>query len=232
MYQTMAQQKIKLAIFDLDGTLLNTIEDLGRACNFALGSCGCPVRKMEEYNKLVGRGIYNLFRDALPEDRRTEETVMKMRDFFLPYYNEHKADFTRPYDGIPEMLETLEKSGIALAVASNKYQEGAEALVKNFFGDRKFLKILGQRDGMPIKPDPEIVHEIERAYGEIGPDEIIYAGDSNVDMETGRNGGVKTAGVTWGFRSKEELAAYDPWIICDSPAELTAAILGNRPDRG
>ena len=226
MYQTMAQQKIKLAIFDLDGTLLNTIEDLGRACNFALGSCGCPVRKMEEYNKLVGRGIYNLFRDALPEDRRTEETVMKMRDFFLPYYNEHKADFTRPYDGIPEMLETLEKSGIVLAVASNKYQEGAEALVKKFFGDRKFLKILGQRDGMPIKPDPEIVLEIMRAAGITDKSAVVYAGDSDVDMLTGRNAGVRTIGVTWGFRSREELSALSPWKIADTPGMLMEYLLG------
>ena len=132
MYQSMAQSKIKLAIFDLDGTLLDTIEDLGRACNFALESCGFRKREPGEYNMLVGREIYNLFRGALPEEARTEEQIMKMKSFFIPYYNEHKSDFTRPYRGIPEMLERLEKAGIALAVASNKYQEGTEALVKRF----------------------------------------------------------------------------------------------------
>ncbi len=226
MYQTMAQTKIKLAIFDLDGTLLDTIEDLGRACNFALKACGCPERKMEEYNRLVGRGIYNLFRSALPEDRRSEQMVMKMKSFFIPYYNEHKTDFTRPYAGIPEMLEKIERHGIALAVASNKYQEGTEALVKRFFGERKFTDILGQRDGMPIKPDPEIVREIERKYGQIRPDEVIYSGDSDVDMETGRNAGVVTAGVLWGFRSREELIAHHPDMLCSSPEELAETVIG------
>ena len=222
----MAHTKIKLAIFDLDGTLLDTIEDLGTACNHALKSCGCPERAMSDYNKLVGRGIYNLFRDALPEDRRTEETVMKMRDFFIPYYNEHKADRTKPYAGIPELLEKLENEGVTLAVASNKYQEGAEALVHRFFGGRNFLRILGQRDGMPIKPDPEIVREIERAYGQTGPGEVFYAGDSDVDMETGFRAGVVTAGVLWGFRTRQELEAWNPQFICSDPAELQEKILG------
>lgn len=225
MYQTMAQAKIKLAIFDLDGTLLNTIEDLGRSCNHALKACGCPERDLKEYNMLVGRGIYNLFRGALPEDRRDDETVMKMKSFFIPYYNEHKTDFSRPYPGIPEMLGTLEKNGIALAVASNKYQEGTEALVERFFGDRKFIRVLGQRDGMPIKPDPGIVREIEKSYGEVRREEVFYAGDSDVDMETGRNAGVVTAGVCWGFRSRQELEACGPDMLCGSPDELCRAIL-------
>ena len=226
MYQTMAQAKIKLAIFDLDGTLLNSIEDLGRACNFALTSCGFPEREMHEYNMLVGRGIYNLFRGALPENARTEEMVMKMKGYFVPYYNEHKTDFTRPYEGVPEMLETLENAGIALAVASNKYQEGTEALVKRFFGGRKFVKILGQRDGMPIKPDAAIVREAENAYGHpLTKEEVFYSGDSDVDMETGKNAGVVTAGVLWGFRTREELEAWKPDVLCATPEELGRTIL-------
>lgn len=226
MYQSMAQSKIKLAIFDLDGTLLDTIEDLGRACNFALESCGFRKREPGEYNMLVGRGIYNLFRGALPEEARTEEQIMKMKSFFIPYYNEHKSDFTRPYRGIPEMLERLEKAGIALAVASNKYQEGTEALVKRFFGERNFVKILGQRDGKPIKPDPGIVREAEAAFGErLLPSEVLYAGDSDVDMETGKNAGVVTVGVLWGFRTREELEAWQPDALCGSPEELGNMIL-------
>ena len=232
MYQSMAQAKIKLAIFDLDGTLLNTIEDLGRSCNFALESCGFPARALSEYNTLVGRGIYNLFRGALPPEARTEEMVMKMKGYFIPYYNEHKTDFTKPYPGIPEMLERLEKAGIALAIASNKYQEGTEALARRFFGDRKFVKILGQRDGMPIKPDPGIVREAEKAYGENpARNEVIYAGDSDVDMETGKNAGVVTAGVLWGFRTRAELEAWKPHMLCASPEELGNAIL-NWPGTG
>lgn len=227
MYQTMAQLKIKLAIFDLDGTLLDTIGDLGAACNFALVSCGFPAREMHEYNMLVGRGIYNLFRGALPEYARTEEMVSRMKGYFVPYYNEHKTDSTVPYKGIPEMLEKLEKAGIALAVASNKYQEGTEALVKRFFGERNFVKVLGQREGMPIKPDPEIVTEAEKAYGKpVTREEVFYAGDSDVDMETGKNAGVVTAGVLWGFRTRAELEAWKPQALCSSPEELADTILG------
>lgn len=214
-----------LVIFDLDGTLLNTIEDLGTACNHALRECGFPERKMKEYNALVGRGIDNLFRGALPEEGRTEENVRKMRSIFIPFYDAHKCDRTRPYGGITEMMEGIKAAGIRAAIASNKYQEGTELLVKHFFGYMDFVKILGQREGFPIKPSPEIVREAMDAAGDIQKEDVIYVGDSNVDMETGRNAGVRTIGVTWGFRSREELEAYSPWHIADSPAELLEYIL-------
>ena len=117
---------IKLAIFDLDGTLIDTMEDIVSACNHALKDCGCPQRQLEEYNMLIGRGIFNLFRGALPEDRRSEEMVEKMHGSFVPYYNEHICDHTAPYPGIYGMLDRLTEAGISLAVASNKYQEATE----------------------------------------------------------------------------------------------------------
>lgn len=215
-----------LAIFDLDGTLLNTIEDLGTACNHALTSCGCPTRDMHEYNTLVGRGIYNLFKGALPPECRTEEMIMKMKEYFIPYYDAHKADKTRPYEGIIEMLDAVSAAGISLAIASNKYQDGTEKLVRQYFGKYSFVKILGQRDGMPIKPDPEIVYEAMRAAGDISKDEVIYVGDSDVDMQTGANAGVKTIGVTWGFRTREELLSFSPYALADSPTRLVEVILG------
>ena len=113
---------VKLVIFDLDGTLIDTMEDIANACNYALEKCGCPVRRLDEYNMLVGRGIDNLFRGALPEGQKTEEMVTMMRGHFVPYYNEHKCDFTRPYEGILPLLEKLSESGLHFAVASNKYQ--------------------------------------------------------------------------------------------------------------
>lgn len=215
----------KLVIFDLDGTLLNTMDDLAGACNYALKACGHPERKLGEYNSLVGRGIYNLFRAALPEGCRTEEEVGRMADVFIPYYDAHKCDFTRPYDGIPEMLDRITGAGIKIAVASNKYQAGAEGIVSTYFGKYDFVKILGQRDGFPIKPDPEIVEEIMKAAGDVGREEVIYTGDSNVDMETGRNAGVRTVGVTWGFRTREELLSCSPWKLVDSPEELGEIII-------
>lgn len=219
---------IKLVIFDLDGTLLNTLDDLACACNHALEQCGCPKRQTEEYKLLVGRGITNLFRGALPEGRKTEDMVERMRASFLAYYNEHKSDMTRPYDGITSMLDSLKNAGISLAVASNKYQAGTEELIAEYFSDYEFVKVLGQRDGFPIKPDAAIVFEAMEEVSGISREEVVYCGDSDVDMETGNNAGVRTIGVTWGFRSREELSARSPWLIAESPSEISEAVLSVR----
>lgn len=216
----------RLAIFDLDGTLLDTIEDLAAACNYALKKCGCPERRLGEYNGMVGRGIYNLFRAALPEDRKTEDMVQKMAGIFIPYYDRHKCDLTKPYPGIMELLGRLSAEKVKLAIASNKYQEGAESIVASYFGQFGFVQVLGQSEGRPIKPSPEIVEEIMSRVDGIQKDEVIYIGDSDVDMLTGRNAGVRTVGVTWGFRSREELLACSPWRLADSPEELGDLILG------
>ena len=211
---------IRLAIFDLDGTLLDTLGDLAGACNHALSACGCPTHEIDAYKRFVGRGILNLFRSALPEDQRTDDMVMKMRDIFVPYYNEHKNDLTRPYPGILELLDALTAKGIKLAVASNKYQEATEELVTRYFGNYGFTCVLGQREGHPIKPDAGIIIEAMGSCGNIHPEEVIYCGDSDVDMQTGINAGVKTIGVTWGFRSREELAAYSPCLLAENPEEI------------
>lgn len=216
---------IKLAIFDLDGTLIDTMEDIAAACNHALVSCGCPPRRLEEYNSLVGRGIFNLFKGALPEDMRSEEMVQKMHKAFVPYYNMHICDRTKPYEGIYDMLDRLTENGTAIAVASNKYQEGTELLIEKLFGRYRFARILGQRDGKPIKPDPEIVHEAMEGAGNVRIEEVVYCGDSDVDMQTGINAGARTIGVTWGFRTREELASYSPWLLVSHPEEISAAIL-------
>lgn len=214
----------KLAIFDLDGTLLNTVEDLGNATNYALEQCGFPIHPIDEYYQMVGRGIYNLFRAAIPSEYATEDNVQKMASYFIPYYDEHKCDYTRPYDGIPEMLRNITGRGVRLAVASNKYQDGAEKLVHHFFGDYEFVKILGQREGQPIKPDPAIVDQILAEVPYISKAETVYVGDSNVDMQTGANAKVRTIGVSWGFRGREELAAYHPSAIIDTPEDLSKTI--------
>lgn len=214
------KKKTKLAIFDLDGTLIDTREDIADACNHALRMCGHPERRLEEYNMLVGRGIANLFRGALPEEHRTDENVMRMREIFVPYYNEHIADRSAPYRGIQEMLERLADDDIRIAVASNKYQEGTELLVSRFFDRKAFVQVLGQREGRPIKPDPGIIHEIMDTIPGIKHEDVIYCGDSDVDMQTGKNAGVRTIGVTWGFRSREELSACQPWFMADSPEEI------------
>ena len=216
----MMKKMIKLAIFDLDGTLLDTLGDIAGACNHALKACGCPIHDTEKYKTFVGRGIMNLFRSALPERHRSEEMVMKMKNAFVPYYNEHKNDLTSPYPGITSLLDALAAKGIRLAVASNKYQEATEELVTQHFGGYSFACVLGQREGRPIKPDAGIILEAMACCGDVSPDEVIYCGDSDVDMQTGINAGVKTAAATWGFRTREELAAYSPCLLADNPEEI------------
>lgn len=216
---------IKLVIFDLDGTLLDTIEDLTDATNHALRALGFPERNAEACRTMVGRGIRNLLRSALPDGAATEENVARMEQAFFPYYDVHIQDRTRPYAGIPELLEKLNGKGVRIALASNKYQEGAEKLMAHFFGRIPFVKILGQRAGQPIKPDPAIVGQILAETPEIRREEVLYVGDSGVDMQTGANAGVRTVGVTWGFRSREELAAGHPWRIAEDVEELESFII-------
>ena len=217
----------KLVVFDLDGTLLDTIADIASACNHALEACGFPARPLEDYNLLVGRGIFNLCKSALPEDARTDGTAKMVLDRFKPYYHEHICDKTRPYDGIYKMMDRLKAYGTCFAVASNKYQEGTEFLIRKLFGDYDFVRILGQREGMPIKPDPMIVSEAMEGMEGISKNEVVYCGDSDVDMQTGINAGVKTIGVTWGFRTREELSSYTPWMLADHPEEIAEAILSD-----
>ena len=215
----------KLIIFDLDGTLLDTVEDLGNATNHALRTLGWPEQPLEAYKIYCGRGIHNMFRDALPAGEATEANVARMTELFLPEYDAHKCDRTRPYPGIMDMLDRLHAEGIRFALASNKYQDGAEKLVEHFFGRYGFVKVLGQREGLPIKPDPAIVRQAMEAMPGIRKEEVIYVGDTNTDMHTGLNAGVRTVGVLWGFRTREELEACGPWKIVSDPEELTQAIL-------
>ena len=218
---------VKLIIFDLDGTLLDTRLDIAKACNYALKQCRCPERQLEEYNMMVGKGINNLFRAALPEEMRSEVMVMKMKSHFLPYYDEHIDDSSKPYPGIIRMLDLLSEHGIMLAVASNKYQAGTEELVRRQLGYGRFVKVLGQREGKPLKPDPDIITEAMSAMPGISKEEVVYCGDSDVDMQTGINAGVRTIGVTWGFRSREELAAYAPWHLAANAEEIAEAIIAD-----
>lgn len=212
-----------LVIFDLDGTLLNTVADLAASTNHALEHCGFPTHPVEDYNYFVGNGINKLFERALPEKARTQENILRIRAEFLPYYNLHKADLTKPYPGITELLDTLQQKGIKTAVASNKYQEGTAALMAYYFPEIHFAAVFGQREGIPVKPDPQIVHDI---FTQTGYDrqETLYVGDSAVDMQTAHNSGVISIGVTWGFRPRMELEAEQPDYIVNTVRELSEII--------
>lgn len=208
-----------LVIFDLDGTLLDTIDDLASATNHALGACGFPIHTVEACRRFVGNGVYKLLERALPEDARTPQNIADMRKAFFAYYDEHLTDETRPYEGIEQLFTTLQTRGIKLAVCSNKYQRATQHLMAHFFPTIQFACVLGQRENMALKPHPQMVDEILRiAQEEKG--NCIYVGDSDVDMQTAQNAGIKACAVTWGFRSREELAAYRPAYLVDSPAQI------------
>lgn len=213
----------QLVIFDLDGTLLNTIADLATATNHALEACGFPTHATEVYKNLVGGGITKLFERALPEDMRTPKNVERLRPHFLEYYNMHCCDFTEPYPGIQELLQELRTRDIAVAVASNKYQAGVDRLIRHFFPTIEWAAIEGQKEGVPVKPDPSIVFEILSKRPTPKAD-VLYVGDSGVDMDTARRAGVYSVGVTWGFRTAEELRAHYADVIVNRPEEIVNSL--------
>lgn len=216
---------IKLIIFDLDGTLLNTINDLGKSCNYILEQQGFPTHPLQAYRFFVGNGVSKLIERALPETQRSPEFVEKLRKQFVEYYSIHSEDETAPYPGIMKMLKELESKQIKLAVASNKFIEGTQSLVQKFFPDIQFVSVLGQREGIPVKPDPQIVYDVMREAGITNKNEILYAGDSGADMQTCENSGIKGIGVLWGFRSKEELLENGAEYIVEDPSEIVQLAL-------
>ena len=213
--------RYKLVLFDLDGTLIDTIEDLGDAVNHALAKRGLPLHTTAEYRHKVGHGIRNLVWQSLPENLRGDDALVDecLADF-KAWYSAHIDVHTRPYEGMQDLLQTLYNQGVKLAVASNKFQEGTERLIREFFPGVEFAAILGNREGYPLKPDPAIVREVLDAAG-VKADEAVLVGDSPTDMKTAVNGGIKGIAVNWGYRSAGELAGND--LAC-SVAELSAML--------
>ncbi len=215
----------KVVIFDLDGTLLNTLDDLANACNYALNKFSFPTHNVEEYKKFIGNGIYKLVERAVPNNKKDKETVEKVLETFSDYYNEHMIDMTKPYDGIVDILDELRAKGIKLAVVSNKKHEFTIEIVKKYFGDR-FDIVFGHRENYKEKPDPTSVLEVIEKLN-ILKSECIYIGDSNVDILTAKNAGVKSVGVSWGFRGREELANEGANYLADNNIELLNIILNS-----
>ncbi len=209
----------RLVIFDLDGTLVNTLDDLSDSVNFALSQSGFPTHNRERFRYFVGNGIYKLIERALPENRRDSETVGLVKSVFMEHYSEHCTGKSLPYHGIDQLLQTLKNQGIKLAVASNKVHPATVAIVEHFWGKSYFDLILGHRDGKPTKPDPEIISDI-LTFLDVEKTEVLYAGDSGVDMQTAHNAGVTAIGVTWGLRTREELEENSADFIVDSPMEI------------
>ena len=206
-----------LVVFDLDGTLLNTIADLGMACNHALEQMGYPPHPLSAYKFMVGDGIRKLLERAEPD--ADPATIDKLLRYFREYYDAHCTDHTEPYPGIPQLLDDLVKKGIKVAVATNKYQSAAERIIQHYFPQIPFVAVMGQIDGRQTKPDPSIIFAILNDSPTPKAD-VMMVGDSAVDIETARRACVGSVGVTWGFRPVSELRRAYAEHIVSNPMEI------------
>ena len=209
-------------IFDLDGTLLDTIADLTGAINRSLAACGLPTHTVDECRGYVGGGIREAVRRALPPDS-SDELIDRVLALYKNDYPHHCAEQTTWYPGVPELLERLARRGLLLGVLSNKTEATAQQVVKTFFPDVPFRCVLGRAEGRPLKPDPGAAAPVLAAMGlEAGA--VAYVGDSGTDMVFARRTGLFPAAAAWGYRSRRELEESGAAVAAGTPAELLAAL--------
>lgn len=208
---------IDTVIFDMDGTLLDTLEDLTDATNAGLAAKGYPARSLEEVRSFVGNGVGVLMRKAVPKSA-LEEDAAACLDAFKAYYAEHWQDKTKPYDGILSLLSALKQRGVRAAVISNKYDRAVTALCEDYFPGC-FDAARGEREGVPRKPAPDGIFSILEELG-AQKEATIYVGDSEVDMDTAKNAGLVSVGVTWGFRDRKLLKERGADHIIDRPEQI------------
>lgn len=214
--------KYKTVIFDLDGTLLDTLQDLTNSVNFALRCMKYPERTIEEVRAFVGNGIGKLMERAVPAHTDTQ-SAYKALQIFKEHYGAHCEDFTTPYPGIPTLLDSLKQRGVLIAVVSNKADFAVRKLCEKYFGNRILLAV-GEKEGIRRKPAPDSVFSVMDQLG-TSREETVYVGDSDVDIETARNAGLDSIIVTWGFREKENLIQSGASVLADSVSALENLLL-------
>ena len=215
--------KYLLAVFDMDGTILNTIDDLTDATNHALKACGYPVHTVDEVRFYVGNGIAKLIERATPAGT-SDEMRKRVRSEFMDYYSVHSADKTGPYPGIGELLKALRAAGVKTAVVSNKPDVAVRDLVVRYF-DGLFDAAVGDMEGQRTKPAPDMCNKVFEKLG-IGPGDAVYIGDSDTDIQTARNSGTDEILVSWGFRGRDFLEEHGAKCICDTTDEVYDIIVG------
>jgi phosphoglycolate phosphatase len=217
-------QVIRAAMFDLDGTLLDTLSDIAHAMNGVLGERGLPQHPVNAYRRMVGSGLEMLVRRAVPDEvARSRSVVAKLTEDLREAYAREPVARTRPYEGIPILLEDVRARGIPMAVLSNKADELVQEVVAGFFPPDLFVVVQGMRDDVPPKPDPTSARAIASRMG-VEPGEVVYLGDSDIDMHTARNAGMIAVGAGWGFRGETELRDAGAEIVIDAPGELVGVI--------
>lgn len=219
MYIGSVKKMIKAVLFDLDGTLVNSLADLAASANYALSVMGYPTHETEKYKYFVGDGMPKLIERVLPESERTAEIHKKCLDIFMAHYSEHYVDKTYVYDGIKDLLDTLKKKGLKLAVISNKSQEPAVTVVNKLFGGGVFDIVCGKQEGYPAKPDPALTLKVINDLG-VNTNESVLIGDSGMDAAAAVNAGCVGIGVLWGFRTEKELRDNGDKYIVDTPKKI------------
>lgn len=211
--------QIKGVIFDLDGTLLNTLPDIAAAANKALEKFGYPSHPENTIKNYLGNGSRVLITKAMPKDRQSLEFVEPVLEYYLDKYKNLEQEKSKPYEGIETLLQELKKRNIKTAIVTNKNDFLAEQCVRKFIPDSCFMAVIGQNENYPAKPHRYMADKALNAIGEKNED-CIFMGDSSVDIKTGLNAGIKTIGVTWGFRPEKELADAGAWKIIDHPMDI------------
>ena len=219
-------KEYKGIIFDLDGTLIDTLEDLADSVNEALERMGYPVWPVEAYRFKVGRGFRNLMENSVPEEAKGDDGVIdRMLAFFVEAYDRRYMNKSRPYEGVDALLDRLTEKGVFLAVNSNKRTDYTEKLIDKLFGRIPFVGVFGERAGVPKKPDPAGALELCGRMG-LEPGEVLYVGDSGTDMKTGRNAGMDTVGVGWGFRGFPELEENGAVYLAETVQDILSLVEG------
>ena len=208
--------KKTLYVSDLDGTLLNTLDDLHSAVNYTMSALNCPLRKKEEVRSFVGDGIIKLIERALPEEKKSDMGIAY--EIFISFYSKHTTEKTRPYPGMVPLLERLKEKGFCLAVVTNKAESVAKQLCEKFFPSI-FSAIIGAREGLQKKPSPDGTYEALKILKSTKA-ESVYVGDSDVDYRTAQNAGLDCVLVTWGFREKSQLQTFNPIAFAENADEL------------